>query len=142
MTKKILMIGLVLISLNSCKDRELEDLKLENESLKNELFTRNQAVYTWTVIECKIGAYTIDNGYGKKGFFKGTDDVLYWSEIEMFNNFNEDIKYQLQDQLEKKCRNRYGMELHSIQKKETFAFNSYAEASQFKDSVTNGNKNK
>lgn len=142
MKKGILLIGLVLITFFSCKNKELEELRLENEQLRNEKFQQSQTVYVWTVIECKVGSYTLDNGYGKEGFFNGTTNTLYWSDIEELNNFNEDIKYQLQDELEKKCRNRYGMALHSIQKKETLTFNSYAEASQFKDSVLNGNKNK
>lgn len=140
MKKVILLIGLVLITLSSCKNKELEELRLENQQLRNEKYRESQTVYVWTTIQCKVGSYTVDNGYGKEGFFNGTTNTLYWSDIEQINNFNEDIKYQLQDELEKKCRNRYGMALHSIQKKETFTFNSYAEASQFKDSVTNGNK--
>lgn len=141
MNRIILLIGMALIFLTSCRNKEIEDLRMENERLRNEMFQQFQTVYAWTIIECKVGSYTLDNGYGKKGFFNGTDDVLYWSEIEMVNNFNEDIKYKFQDELENKCRKRYGMALHSIQKKETFTFNSYAEASQFKNKVLNGNKN-
>lgn len=140
MNKTILLMGILLISLTSCRNKELEELRTENERLRNEMFQQFQTVYTWTIIECKVGTYTLDNGYGKKGFFKGTDNTLYWSDIEEMNVFNEDVKYHLQDKLEKKCRERYGMALHSIQKRETFTFNSYAEASQFKDNVLNGNK--
>lgn len=140
MKKVILLTGVTLITLSSCKNKELEELRLENEQLRNEKFQQSQTVYVWTVIECKVGNYTLDNGYGKEGFFNGTNNTLFWSDIEEVNVFNEDIKYKFQDELENKCRQRYGRALHSIQKKETFTFNSYTEASQFKDSVINGNK--
>src|SRR5690606_3644376 len=98
--------------------------------------------YVWTVIECKVGTY-VEYGYGSNRR-KGLEDIksiLFWSEIEEIRNFNEDVKYRLQDELENKCRQRYSLGLHSIQGKETFVFDNYAEASKFKDKVLNGNKN-
>jgi hypothetical protein len=47
------------------------------------------------------------------------------------------MKYKLQDDLETKCRTRYGVTLHSIQKRETYIFDSYEEASKFKYKTLN-----
>lgn len=138
MKKIILLIGIALISLTSCRNKEIEDLRMENERLRNENFQQTQSVYVWTVIQCKQGNYWT---YGNYGRLENVKEHMYWSEIELVYNFNEDVKYQLQDKLENEVRRRLGQNLHSIQNRDTFIFDSYAEASQFKDKVLNGNKN-
>lgn len=139
MKKIILLISIALIALTSCKNKELEELKIENERLKNENTQQFQTVFAWTILICKQGSYVWRDNY------EGLENVkenTYWSDIDVIYNFNEDIKYQLQDKLESQVRNKLGLNLHSIQKKETFIFNSYAEASQFRNSIVNGDENK
>lgn len=137
MNKIFLLIGILLIS---CKDKEIEALREENERLRIENYQQTKTAYVWTVIECKVGDYIVNDNYGRRGIVDGAQNTLFWSEIEEVRNFNEDVKYRLQDELEKKCRQRFHVTLHSIIKKETFVFESYVEASQFKDQVLNGSK--
>lgn len=140
MKKIILLICIALIALTSCKNKELEELKIENERLKNEMFQESQTVYAWTVIHCKQGTYIWSQHYER---LEKVKEHSYWSEIELVYDYNEDAKYQLQDKLENQIRNKLGQNLHSILNRETFIFDSYAEASQFRNNVINGtNRNK
>ena len=137
MNKKIWLIGILLIFLISCKDKEIEALREENNQLRSEMYKQTQTVYVWSVIECKVASSQDFNGK-----YRGIKDHLYWSEIKEFNYFDDDIKYRLQDELERDCRHNFAPGFfQSITSKNTFVFNSYAEASQFKDKVVNGIKN-
>jgi hypothetical protein len=133
MKRNILML-LFLIFLQSCKNQneELNKLKSENEILKSKIDQTpiNSTKFVWTVIYYKVGDWSPERG------FYNYKNQLYWSEVVEVNNFNENIKYKLQDELEKECRNRIAL-LESIQKRETFVFDSYKQASEFKFKTVN-----
>lgn len=132
--KKYIFILMSIISLQACKNQneELEKLRNENEHLKKtiEQTPINTTKFVWTVINFKVGDWSPERG------FYNLKNRLYWSDIEEVNNFDENLKYKLQDELEKKCRTRNAL-LESIQKRETFIFDSYKEASEFKFKTVN-----
>lgn len=132
--KKYVFIVLGLISLQACKNQneELERLKSENEFLKSRIEQTpiNTTKFVWTVINYKVGSWSPERG------FYNLQNKLYWSDIEEVNGFNESLKFKMQDELEKRCRNNNAL-LESIQKRETFVFDSYKEASEFKFKITN-----
>lgn len=132
--KRCILMLLFLIFLQACKNQneELDKLKIENELLKNKIDQTpiNSTKFVWTVINYKVGDWSPDRG------FYNLKSRLYWSDVEEVNNFNENIKYKMQDELEKECRNRISL-LESIQKRETFVFDSYKEASEFKFKTVN-----
>lgn len=132
--KRCILMLLFLIFLQACKNQneELDKLKIENELLKNKIDQTpiNSTKFVWTVINYKVGDWSPERG------FYNLKSRLYWSDVEEVNNFNENIKYKMQDELEKECRNRISL-LESIQKRETFVFDSYKEASEFKFKTVN-----
>lgn len=132
--KRCILMLLFLLFLQACKNQneELDKLKSENELLKNKIAQTpiNSTKFVWTVINYKVGDWSPERG------FYNLKSRLYWSDVEEVNNFNENIKYKMQDELEKECRNRISL-LESIQKRETFVFDSYKEASEFKFKTVN-----
>lgn len=145
---KHLILLFSLIILSSCNQGKFEEsqskvdsLLLENYNLKNKishlesiLEKRNQPKYVWTVVHHKRGyfvsSYDVDTGKNSSGF-KGTpQNYIYYSEIETIKDFDESKKFKLQDELERELRNQFGTSVHSIQKRETFVFESYEKASQ------------
>ncbi len=132
--KKYILMLLSLVFLQACKNQneELDKLRNENQLLKNKIEQTpiNSTKFVWTIINYKVGDWSPERG------FYNLKSRLYWSEIEEVNGFNDNIKYKMQDELEKECRNHNPL-LESIQKRETFAFDSYKEASEFKFKTVN-----
>lgn len=132
--KKYILIILPLLLLQACKNQneELDRLKNENELLKNKIAETpiNSTKFVWTMIYYKVGNWSPERG------FYNLKSRVYWSDVEEVNNFNDNVKYKMQDELEKECRSQNPL-LESIQKRETFVFDSYKEASGFKFKTVN-----
>lgn len=125
---------LPLLLLQACKNQneELDRLRNENELLKNKIDETpiNSIKFVWTMIYYKVGDWSPERG------FYNLKSRVYWSDVEEVNNFNDNVKYKIQDELEKECRSQNPL-LESIQKRETFVFDSYKEASEFKFKTVN-----
>lgn len=135
-TLSFLILGLFTLSCNNAQEKqEIEQLRLELEELRNQKLEEEskKAVpkYVWSVIQCKTGTYSYNPSDGTSGY-KNLKNTIYWSEITEVMDFNENSEYKSQDDLENKLRQRYGRALHSIQERETFAFDTYKEASEFR----------
>lgn len=132
--KRYILIILSLLLLQACKNQneELDRLRNENELLKNKIDQTpiNSTKFVWTIINYKVGDWSPERG------FYNLKKHVYWSDVEEISNFNENIKYKMQDELEKECRSHNPL-LESIQKRETFVFDSYKEASEFKFKTVN-----
>ena len=136
--KKYILILLSLISLQSCKNEnnEIEKLKEENEALKKQIIEKpvNNPKFVWTVITYKIGTIEGDAN-GQR--LTNINTQSSWTEIEEIPNFDYTTKLRMEDEFESKLRQRHSMFLHSIVKRETYDFNTYAEASEFKYKTVN-----
>lgn len=132
--KRYILIILSLLLLQACKNQneELNRLRNENELLKNKIDQTpiNSTKFVWTIINYKVGDWSPERG------FYNLKNRVYWSDVEEVSNFNENMKYKMQDELEKECRSHNPL-LESIQKRETFVFDSYKEASEFKFKTVN-----
>lgn len=133
------MILISLLSLQSCKnnDSEIEKLKEENKVLKEQISDKptNISKYVWTVITYKTGSiHGDDNGQMRLRNIKTESS---WTDIIEVPNFDYTTKLKMQDQFETQIRQKNSMFLHSIVKRETYDFSSYAEASEFKYKTIN-----
>lgn len=136
--KKYILILISLISLQSCKNEnnEIEKLKEENEALKKQIIEKpvNNPKFVWTVITYKIGSIVGDANGQRLTNIKTQSS---WTEIEEIPNFDYTTKLRIEDEFESELRQRHSMFLHSIVKRETYDFNTYAEASEFKYKTVN-----
>ncbi|MEZ7498343.1 hypothetical protein QO200_06290 [Flavobacterium sp. Arc3] len=137
--KKIIFLLISLISLQSCKNNsiEIEKLKEENKVLKEQIINKpiNIPKYVWTVITYKIGARHFDDNGGSR--LKNIETKSSWTDIIEVQNFDYTTKLKMEDEFENRIRQTNSILLHSIVKRETYDFNSYAEASEFKYKTTN-----
>lgn len=86
----------------------------------------------------KSGSFTWGSNDPKGHFKPGSiQDKMFWSDIEEIYDFNEDKEYRLLDELEKNLRSKYRVNVYSIEKRQAHVFNSYKEASEFRNSVVN-----
>lgn len=134
--KKTITLFLLFITLFSCKDENVERLKQENEQLQKQLNEkqRNAKKYTLTAIYYKMG--DVEGDYNGQRLTNIRNKAIYSDIIEV-ENFDRTIELKLQDQLEKELRRLHQMFIHSLQKRETFVFDTYEEASEFKFKITN-----
>ena len=134
--KKTITLFLLFITLFSCKDENVERLKQENEQLQKQLNEKqkNTIKYTLTVIYYKMG--DVEGDYNGQRLTNIRNKAIYSDIIEV-ENFDRTIELKLQDQLEKELRRLHQMFIHSLQKRETFVFDTYEEASEFKFKITN-----
>lgn len=136
---RLSIIVLILLTL-SCNDsktkNENERLKLEIEKLKQEKEKKESPKFVWTVLFCKTATYSYDPSNGKEEY-SNIKDKIYWSDITEFSDFNENLKYKLQDELENKIRASLRQALYSVQERKTYVFDSYKEASEFKFKTIN-----
>lgn len=125
----------------SKKEILLDSLRIENELLKESLLEleiqRNQIKYVWTLIEHKRGKYFFGSSEGNGGFEGPLTNYIFYSDIIEVSGFNEEKEYRLQDELEKELRSQFGLSLHSIQKRETFVFDTYKQASEHRYNFLN-----
>lgn len=134
--KKTITLFLLFITLFSCKDENVERLKQENEQLQKQLNEKqkNTIKYTLTAIYYKMG--DVEGDYNGQRLTNIRNKAIYSDIIEV-ENFDRTIELKLQDQLEKELRRLHQMFIHSLQKRETFVFDTYEEASEFKFKITN-----
>lgn len=134
--KKTITLFLLFITLFSCKDENVERLKQENEQLQKQLNEKqkNTIKYTLTAIYYKMG--DVEGDHNGQRLTNIRNKVIYSDIIEV-ENFDRTIELKLQDQLEKELRRLHQMFIHSLQKRETFVFDTYEEASEFKFKITN-----
>lgn len=136
--KKIISVLILLIAIQSCKnnDSEIEKLKEENKALKEQIIDKpaNVSKYVWTVITYKTGSIHEDrNGQSMKDIKTKSS----WTDIIEVPNFDYTTKLKMQDEFESQIRQKNSIFLHSILKRETYEFSSYAEASEFKYKTIN-----
>jgi hypothetical protein len=126
---------LLLLSVFACNDSKTKEenkkLKTEIERLKQEKEKKDSPKFVWTVLYCKTATYSRNPLSGKESY-SNIKDRIYWSEITEFSNFNENLKYRLQDELENQIRSNLQEALYSVQDRKTYVFDSYKEASEFK----------
>lgn len=142
---QFLLLTTLLIACNngqsSESDQKLDSLRIENEKMKNlvqELKSQqNKTKYVWTIIHNKRGKYIVSSSSGKTGFEGPIKDFVYYSDVITVDEFNEDKKYILQDELEKDLRKQFGSTIYSIESRETFEFDSYKEASKHRYTYVN-----
>lgn len=134
----------IILTLQSCNNSTAnESLVRENELLRKQLNEElkeqvTQTKYVWSIIYFKSGSFTWGSADPKGHFKPGSiQDKIFWSDISEVNDFNEDKKYMLLDELEENLRSKYRVNVHSIQKREAHEFNSYKEASEFRNSIVN-----
>ncbi|RTY89999.1 hypothetical protein EKM01_12885 [Flavobacterium sp. RSP46] len=136
--KKIILILISLLSLQSCKNdgSEIEKLKEENKTLKEQIIDKpvNVPKYVWTVITYKTGSIHED-GNGQR--MKNIKTKSSWTDIIEVPNFDYTTKLKMQDEFESQIRQKNSIFLHSILKRETYEFSSYVEASEFKYKTIN-----
>lgn len=136
--KKIYLVIISLILLQSCKNENLEIKKLreENEVLRNKVKQEPVAKpkFVWTVITYKIGAISM----GAQGGQRMTDirTLSDWTDIEEVPNFDYTAKLKREDEFEDRIREQHSAFLHSIVARETYIFDTYQEASEFKSAST------
>ena len=136
--KKIYLVIISLILLQSCKNENLEIKKLreENEVLRKKV--RQEPVakpkFVWTVITYKIGTISM----GGEGGRRMTDirTMTAWTDIDEVSSFDYTAKLRREDEFEDRIRKENSDFLHSIVARETYIFDTYQEASEFKSVST------
>ncbi|WP_310595487.1 hypothetical protein [Flavobacterium sp.] len=135
--KKICLVIISLILLQSCKNESLEIKKLreENEVLRNKVNQEPVAKpkFVWTVITYKIGTISI-GAYGRR--MTDIRKMSSWTDIEEVSNFDYTAKLKREDEFEDRIRKQNSDFLHSIVARETYIFDTYQEASEFKSATT------
>ena len=136
--KKIYLVIISLILLQSCKNENLEIKKLreENEVLRKKVKQEPVAKpkFVWTVITYKIGTISM----GGEGGRRMTDirTMTAWTEIDEVSSFDYTAKLRREDEFEGRIRKENSEFLHSIVARETYIFDTYQEASEFKSVST------
>jgi hypothetical protein len=135
--KRTFFLLILLITICSCQDnKKLNQIQSENEMLKKQLEgTKKQESsekFVWIVINYTYGTY-----YSETDRLGDLKKSIIFSDIIEINNYDDSMKYRLEDELEKDLRNRYKGLLHSIQERKTYVFGTYKEASQFKFQTLN-----
>lgn len=135
--KKIILLSLSLTILISCKNDRIEKLEQENIDLQRQLMEKNKVInqYAVTIIHLKMGNTLEGTDSGME--LRNIKNKIFCSEIKEIQNFDQSIKFWLQDQLEKELRRLHSGFIQSIQKRETFIFDTYAEASEFRFKTIN-----
>ncbi len=135
--KKICLVIISLILLQSCKNESLEIKKLreENEVLRNKVNQEPVAKpkFVWTVITYKIGTISI-GAHGRR--MTDIRKLSSWTDIEEVSNFDYTAKLKREDEFEDRIRQQHSDFLHSIVARETYIFDTYQEASEFKSLTT------
>jgi hypothetical protein len=135
--KKICLVIISLILLQSCKNESLEIKKLreENEVLRNKVNQEPVAnpKFVWTVITYKIGTISI-GAHGRR--MTDIRKMSSWTDIEEVSNFDYTAKLKREDEFEDRIRKQNSDFLHSIVARETYIFDTYQEASEFKSATT------
>jgi len=131
---------LFLISACDNASRHSESLKIDsltklNDSLNTQLKSVQRTVATENeeVSKAKYCYVLITYTNREMGSgLQGLQDVTYltWSDIIEVSEFNEDTKYRLMDEFEKKFLSHPPTYFKSIQKRDCFSFDSYVEASK------------
>lgn len=132
--KKILSQIILLLVIVSCRNNsEVEDLKLQNEQLRNQLEETKtiDKKFVVAVIYHKRGTYVYSSSDNKTGFEGPIKDYVYYSDILETENVDETAKYKILDNLEDELRRGYDKSVHSIIRRECNVFNTYVEASKF-----------
>lgn len=136
--KKIYLVIISLILLQSCKNENLEIKKLreENEVLREKVKQEPVAKpkFVWTVITYKIGTISM----GGEGGRRMTDirTMTAWTDIDEVSSFDYTAKLRREDEFEDRIRKENSDFLHSIVARETYSFDTYQEASEFKSVST------
>lgn len=135
--KKIYLVIISLILLQSCKNEnfEIKRLREENEVLRNKLRQEpiTKSKFVWTVITYKIGTISI-SAHGRR--MTNIRKLSSWTDIEEVPNFDYTAKLKREDEFEDIIRKQNSDFLHSIVARETYIFNTYQEASEFKSATT------
>jgi hypothetical protein len=135
--KKICLVIITLILLQSCKNEnfEIKRLREENEILRNKLRQEpvTKSKFVWTVITYKIGTISI-SAHGRR--MTNIRKLSSWTGIEEVSNFDYTAKLKREDEFEDRIRKQNSDFLHSIVARETYIFNTYQEASEFKSATT------
>lgn len=135
--KKIYLVIISLILLQSCKNEnfEIKRLREENEVLRNKLRQEpiTKSKFVWTVITYKIGTISI-SAHGRR--MTNIRKLSSWTDIEEVSNFDYTAKLKREDEFEDIIRKQNSDFLHSIVARETYIFNTYQEASEFKSATT------
>ena len=135
--KKICLVIITLILLQSCKNEnfEIKRLREENEVLRNKLRQEpvTKSKFVWTVITYKIGTISI-SAHGRR--MTNIRKLSSWTDIEEVSNFDYTAKLKREDEFEDRIRKQNSDFLHSIVARETYIFNTYQEASEFKSATT------
>jgi len=138
--KKVLLL-LLLFGLQSCNTAEIESLQKQNDALIEEnrelasqLYRRSQTKYVYSVVYYRSGIISVSS-HGSR--IINAENHIYFSQIEEIIGYDNSVKYRLQDDLENQLRTFNSSSLESIQNRETFAFNTYEEASQHRYNLVN-----
>jgi len=135
--KRTFFLLILLIAICSCQDnKKLNQIQSENEMLKRQLeeikTQESSEKFVWIVINYTYGTY-----YSETDRLGNLKKSIIFSDIREINNYDDSMKYRLEDELEKDLRNRYKGLLHSIQERKTYVFETYKEASEFKFQTLN-----
>lgn len=146
--KKIIFL-IAFFGFQSCGQSEKEELENKNKQLleinrelEQQLYEEQNTKFVFTVIINKQ-AYSVTPNYSKDGTsIEGTiyGDIrteIYFTEIQEITGYTKSMNYKMQDDLEYNLRNESGGILQSIDKRETYAFDTYEEASKFKFNLIN-----
>ena len=140
MKNYILLLVLIFI-VQSCQNdnkNEIKRLQEENEMLKmqvnEEPINIDNPKFVWTVITYKTGIIEGDENGERLTNIKTQSS---WTDIVEVANYDYTSKLRIQDEFEHKLRQKKSSFLHSIVKRETFDFNTYAEASEFRSKTIN-----
>lgn len=135
--KKLYLVIISLILLQSCKDENLEIKKLreENEVLRSKVNQEpvTKPKFVWTLITYKIGTISI-GAHGRR--MTDIRTMTAWTEIDELSSFDYTAKLRREDEFEDRIRKQNSEFLHSIVSRETYIFDTYQEASEFKSVST------
>lgn len=140
MKSYILLLVSILI-MQSCKNDssdEIKRLQEENEMLKMQISEKpiniDNPKYVWTVITYKTG---IIEGDENGEHLTNIKTQSSWTDIVEVADYDYTSKLKIEDAFEHQLRQKKSSFLHSIVKRETFDFNTYAEASEFRSKTIN-----
>lgn len=119
------------IKQSEAKQRKIDSLQYRLNQLESRIAEGQKFVLA--VIYYKQGTYNMTDNK-----FENVSDYIEYTQIEEHNNgITETEKYKILDNLENELRNRCGLTLHSIIKRECLVFDSYIEASEYKQNLLN-----